>query len=575
MSVQKASDKNKTVLIADDMRLNREVLGQMVREMGLEAIFAENGLDAVAQFEQQSPSLVLMDINMPGKDGIEATREIKELAGDTFVPVIYVSGAEGQDVIRKAIDAGGDDFIQRPFPFELLEGKIVALRRISQLYGQVSHLNHLRAREEEVAEQLFSGAVESGNVALDQIRIHKQAAETFSGDVQLSAFRPNGELNVLLGDFTGHGLTSTVGALPLSETFRAMTAKGYDAEDIIIQINRKLHGLLPTGMFLATAVVTLSNDGSAKIWNGGLPDVMVISEGLLKQRIVSSHPPLGILKNLNDLHFEHIKLKPEDYVLLLSDGVLEAENEKGEMFGEERLLNTIGEQVYEKDTDIVDLILSGLRIFVGEYPQKDDISLINIPGQVVADEFKVASMAAVGNVGNEVSEPVVLDIWNWNLELQGQSLSRINPVAQALSRLQESEGGGDQWHSVFSVLTELYVNALDHGVLKLDSAIKSTPEGFAQYFSERERRLESLEYGAVSLDLQHTRLANGGRLVIRVEDSGEGFDYTSWLSKQSQNNTNQFSGRGIALVSELCESVRYDNSGSLVEVVFTYASKGA
>ena len=54
-----------------------------------------------------------------------------------------MTGAEGQDVIRQAIDAGGDDYIQRPFPFELLEGKIVALRRIAQLYRQVNRLNHL------------------------------------------------------------------------------------------------------------------------------------------------------------------------------------------------------------------------------------------------------------------------------------------------------------------------------------------------------------------------------------------------------------------------------------------------
>lgn len=141
----------KLVLIADDMRLNREILGQMVQELGMKVAHANDGLEAVEQYKNLEPDLVLMDINMPGQDGVAATRQIKELAGDRFVPIIFVSGAEGQDVIRQAIDAGGDDYIQRPFPFELLEGKIVALLRISNLYGQVAHLNRLRAREEEVA----------------------------------------------------------------------------------------------------------------------------------------------------------------------------------------------------------------------------------------------------------------------------------------------------------------------------------------------------------------------------------------------------------------------------------------
>ncbi|MGB0204826.1 MAG: ATP-binding SpoIIE family protein phosphatase [Neptuniibacter sp.] len=560
----------KLVLIADDMRLNREILGQMVQELGMKVAHANDGLEAVEQYKNLEPDLVLMDINMPGQDGVAATRQIKELAGDRFVPIIFVSGAEGQDVIRQAIDAGGDDYIQRPFPFELLEGKIVALLRISNLYGQVAHLNRLRAREEEVAEQLFSGAVLSGNVAQDQIRIHKQAAETFSGDVQLSAFRPNGDLNVLLGDFTGHGLTSTVGALPLSETFRAMTAKGYDAEEIIVQINRKLHSLLPTGMFLATGIVTLGLDGSAKIWNGGLPDIMIVSDGHVRSRVTSNHPPLGILRNISDLHFEHHKLEPEDHILLLSDGVLEAESASGDMFGEQRLLNTIGEQVYEKDTNLVDLILSGLSIFVGDHPQKDDISLIDIPGEIVVEQQE--KVMATSGAEPVVLEPTELDIWNWSIELQGKSLGRINPVALALSRLQEFEGNGDHWHNVFSVLTELFVNALDHGVLKLESSLKSTPEGFAEYFSEREKRLEKLTSGTVALYMQHTRMQNGGRLMVQIEDSGEGFDYESWSRSNQAQEANMFSGRGIALVKELCESVRYDNGGSKVEIIYSYSS---
>lgn len=561
---------DKQVLIADDMRLNRQILGQMVEEMGLEPVFAQTGKEAIEKYSELKPSLILMDINMPEMDGIQATKVIKELASDSFIPIIFVTGAEGQDVIRQAIDAGGDDYIQRPFPFELLEGKIVALRRIAQLYRQVNRLNHLRAREEEVAEQLLSGAVESANVALDQIQIHKQPAETFSGDVQLSAFRPNGELNVLLGDFTGHGLTSTVGALPLSETFRAMTAKGYDAEEILAQINRKLQKLLPTGMFLATGIVTLSHDGSAKIWNGGLPDVLVVSGGKVVHRVESRHPPLGILPYVGELHFEHTKIDPADNILLLSDGVLEAENATLEQFGEERLLVSIANYSERKEGTLVDLILKDLSEFVGDSAQKDDISLINIPGRVSAAEFQ---STIASEVGLSDEEQPSLDIWNWSLELQGKSLGRINPVAQALSRLQETEGGGDHWHSVFSILTELYVNSLDHGVLKLESSMKSTPEGFARYFSEREARLEQLSAGAVSLYMQHTRLASGGRLLVRVEDSGEGFDYEHWLQKKGSVGAGEFSGRGIALVSDLCESIRYENAGAAVEVVYTYSVK--
>ena len=199
---------------------------------------------------------------------------------------------------------------------------------------------------------------------------------------------------------------------------------------------------------------------------------------------------LGIIPSVKELNFEHTKVEPDDHILLLSDGVIEAENHKAEQFGEDRLYQSIADtEGNSPETHLVDIILSDLGDFVDGNIQKDDISLIDIPGSVTAEDIKPITPCGVEL---DVNESSILDIWNWNLELQGASLARINPVAQALSRLQESEGGGDQWHSVFSILTELYVNALDHGVLKLESSLKSSPEGFAEYFSEREKRLEAL-----------------------------------------------------------------------------------
>jgi len=563
-----AKKEKELVLIVDDVRVNRVILQSQMSKLGLKSITASTGVEAVERYQKFEINLVLMDVNMPEMGGIEATRIIKKLAGDKFIPVIFITGTESLTAIRCAIEAGGDDFIQHPFAFELLEGKIIALQRIAKLYRHVNELNKIREHEVEVAEQLLSRAVESDNVALDQVNIYKQPAETFSGDVQLTAYRPNGDLNILLGDFTGHGLISSFGALPLAEIFRAMTEKGYDIEEIIAQINRKLYKLLPTGLFLATGIVTITVDGSARIWNGGIPDIMLFSNGELVKRVPSDHPPLGILANLNELIFTIYSLKEDDHIVMISDGVIEAQNHQDEMFGEERFLDAIRKTDKSEWNSLVENVLVCLRKFMKGAIAKDDISLIDIPANVLnkkTDNLAIASKQVVCH-----SE--VHDVWNWSLELQGQSLARINPVAQALSRLQESEGVGDRWNSVFSILTELYVNALDHGVLKLDSSIKESEGGFAEYFSEREKRLEALDTGSVSVYLQHIRLAGGGRLQVHIDDSGDGFDYQYWLKNEAAGNTSKFSGRGIQLVSELCESILYYNGGATVEVVYAYSA---
>lgn len=190
-----------------------------------------------------------------------------------------------------------------------------------------------------MAEQLFSGAVEQGNVCLDQVKLHKQPASTFSGDVRLTAYRPNEDLHVLLDDFTGHGLTSAVGAVPLVEIFRAMTAKEYEAEDILRQINSKLSILLPAGIFLAAGFTTISQDGYCSFWNGGMPDILVLSpECDVVLRIESSDPPLGITLRLDQLTMKHMTLDAQSTMLTVSDGVLEARNLEGDYLGEKRLL---------------------------------------------------------------------------------------------------------------------------------------------------------------------------------------------------------------------------------------------
>lgn len=555
------------VLVVDDQKSGRLMLSAALEEFGLDVITAENGSEAVEKFEESCPGLVLMDIAMPVMDGIEATRIIKGIAGRTFVPIVLISGLDDEGVIRRGIDAGGDDFIAKPFSIDLLNAKIRAIQRIRNVYNKVQDLYNVRQREEEVAEQIFSGAVERGNVALDQIKLIKRPASTFSGDVQLTAARPNGDLNILLGDFTGHGLTSVVGALPLAETFRAMTGKGYEAEEILNQINRKLHSLLPTGMFLAASFVTLSKDGSCIVWNGGMPDIMVLTEsGEIAHRFESSDPPLGIISNLTDLKLVHYQIHPDHRILMVSDGVLEARNNLDEYFGEKRLLWAIFQGC--KEGNLLNRVINSVESFSRGHEQEDDISLIEVPGRLEVEEAEEDSLPAQLTTQGEES------CWQWSIQLQGSNLKRVNPVAIALSQLQEIEGPSDNWHQVFTVLTELYVNALDHGVLQLSSALKSSPEGFAEYFKMREESLNNLSQDDyVQILLTHVKEGSGGRLIISVRDSGYGFDHLYWLNLDpdaEEEPSIKLSGRGIILVRELCDSLEYTENGALARAVYTW-----
>ncbi len=133
------------------------------------------------------------------------------------------------------------------------------------------------------------------------------------------------------------------------------------------------------------------------------------------------------------------------------------------------------------------------------------------------------------------------------------------------------------------VVVELMNNAIDHGVLKLESKLKSEANGFTRYYKERERRLGDLKSGWIEVSIEVTGKQT---LCIRVLDSGNGFDYQSHRpgaqssqSTQSQSTPGRDSpkrgenllvanthGRGLTILNDLCDTVAHVGCGNEVVV---------
>jgi len=582
-----ADNSEKTVLIVGNNPDFRTRLAEIIRSEGFKAVVASDGMQGMVKYYQQPPDLVLLDYKLQGMGVLDVCRQLKALSSDRLVPIIIISGYLNDQSITECIQAGADDIVFKPFSMTIFRARIYAMFRIGDLYHKLFTLKNQRESDEELAEQLFSEVVEKGNVAEEQIKIFKRSAETFSGDVQLTALCPNGDINVMLGDFTGHGLSSAIGAIPLSDTFRAMTDKGYGTLDIIKQVNRKMHRLLPTHMFLALSMVSFSvAEQLAHIWNAGMEDVFVFDSktGELKHRIPSFHPPLGIAANLlNEIKPETIALGTHDRIIMYSDGIVEARNSAGDFFGEQRLLDATRQGF--ADNDVQGHIIAALEVFCEDLPQDDDISLVDINCDIsLYNEFLAPAQVDNSHLHEDLSASQTSssnEQWDWQFSLVGHKLALVNPIPLIMNQLHEIEAPGDHWHSLYTVLTELFVNALDHGVLKLSSEIKSSPQGFAQYFEEKELRLEKLTNSCfVKIRLHHEKIENGGVLSISILDSGAGFEFSPWLeipdndpTSQSAVPTNQFSGRGIKLVRQICQDLVYLENGSLVKATYVWSSE--
>lgn len=107
----------KNILICDDAAFMRMMIKDILTKNGYAiAGEAENGVKAVEKYNETKPDLVLMDITMPEKDGIQALKEIK--AGDPSAAVIMCSAMGQQAMVIEAIQSGAKDFIVKPFQAE-------------------------------------------------------------------------------------------------------------------------------------------------------------------------------------------------------------------------------------------------------------------------------------------------------------------------------------------------------------------------------------------------------------------------------------------------------------------------
>ena len=548
-----------TVLIAEDSATDLLLLSTIIRRQGHHVLTASNGVEAVDLFARERPQLVLMDALMPVMDGFEAARRIKQLAGEAL---------RQSEALAECLDAGGDDFLPKPYNPLILAAKINAMDRLRRLQATVLQQRDLIAKhhdyllhEQRVAKAVFDKVAHSGCInAAPNIRYLQSPYALFNGDLLLAAYTPAGDMHVLLGDFTGHGLPAAVGAMPLAEVFYGMTAKGYGLTQILREMNAKLKRILPVDMFCCAALLCLSTQRRVvEVWNGGMPDGYVHEVATGKRTpLVSRHLPLGVLSaQAFEDHTEVWPMALGDRVFLLSDGVLDTADANEQLFGAERL-----QQVFAANREpdrLFEDIEQALAAFRGEV--RDDVSMVEITLQAGQ------SMRATGPLYADSGQSCPLD-WSVGFEFRAETLKRYNPLPYLLQLLLEIHGLREQSGALYSVMAELYSNALEHGVLGLDSRLKRDAKGFAQYYRERNERLMQLNSGYVRVQVQVVPTVTGGRMSLRIEDSGPGFDVEQVLARPL--DVDRLSGRGLSLVRQLSSDVRWSDGGRSVCVEFCW-----
>ena len=332
------------ILIVDDNPTNVDILQARLAANNYEIITAADGEEGLAMARDEQPDLILLDIMMPKMDGIEVCRHVRADATMPFMPIIMVTAkADSKDVVA-GLEAGGDEYLTKPVDHAALVARVKSMLRIKSLHDTVLEQSaQLKAQLETATkiQSLFWPKIPELKAG-GHIWAESVPATYVGGDLYDVIPLPDDSLLAYVADVSDKGVPAALIMAALSTNIRSEAMLQSEVDKLLETVNNTLHILTSEEGFFATIVLARYWPASGKMQlalGGHLQPLWIVENG------IGNLPPLkGISMGVTpDVHYEkeEIILSPGEAVLFFSDGVIEAENEDNELFGNDRLVDYI------------------------------------------------------------------------------------------------------------------------------------------------------------------------------------------------------------------------------------------
>jgi sigma-B regulation protein RsbU (phosphoserine phosphatase) len=368
------------VLVVDDAKANIDILVEGLKDDHKLSV-AMSGETALQLAARTPPDLVLLDIVMPGLDGYEVCRRLRQMPETSDVPVMFLSSLEDVQNKTRGFEAGANDYLTKPF--HMLEVK-ARVRSLLKAKAYSDAVKEQIASELRIAREIQMGMLPHEFTAVEEaygVRFGAvlEPAREVGGDLYGVCAAAPDRLVIFLGDVSGKGVPASLFMVRAISLARLLARDICEPERILARLNDELAADNPSGMFVTflcavfeprSQRLTLANAGHCR------PVLVPFNE-----------PPRWVVKRLGTalgfepgLEFERteLPLRPGDALILYSDGVSEAFNPQDECYGSDRLLADAGGLAGQSAAAITSGLLRNVRAFAGAAPQSDDIAIMTL-----------------------------------------------------------------------------------------------------------------------------------------------------------------------------------------------------
>jgi serine phosphatase RsbU (regulator of sigma subunit) len=385
------NEREPAILIVDDERMVLSSLrGLFTLSTSYQVLEADDPRKALEDLSRTRVDLVISDFLMPRMNGIEFLKEVKTLQPEA-IRVLLTGYADKENAIKAINDVGLYHYLEKPWDNEALLSivrnglKEKSLRKM--LADKVKELDALSNQHQALSRELEMAARVQKNLLprdfpkLAGFRFANlyQPSATLGGDFFDFAPIDDGVI-LLVSDVIGHGVQAALSTMLLKGVFREAASLQQEPLAVLEEMNRRLHALLPTGMYAAAAAFSIrAGREEISFANAGLPYPFLLRGTGRLDEIVLSGPPLGLFQNgLIPFEARTIVAHGGDVLLVGSDGIGSIDNGEGALF-EDRELRSVLEGLAGEDGETV--IRETMRMalaFGKEAPLPDDVNLVAV-----------------------------------------------------------------------------------------------------------------------------------------------------------------------------------------------------
>jgi sigma-B regulation protein RsbU (phosphoserine phosphatase) len=368
------------ILVVDDAAPSRYLLARAVEQLGHDCTSAADGLEAWRLFQEHTFDVVISDWLMPGIDGDELCRRIREDADARYTYFIMLSSLEDKEHVLRGMEAGADDYLTKPLDRHDLQMRLIAATRVTTLHHQLVAQQRVIEKEVELAAGIQRGLLPARPPEVPGVALAGRClpAANVGGDYYDFLVDAEGRLTLLIADVAGHSIGSALLVAMARSVLRREVADGHSPGRTLAATAQSMYSDLVHAELFITVFAARYDPAKRRLTYAGAghnPPLMVRSGEL--SELEASGPAVGFFET-PEYDEVTLELAPGDALLLYTDGVVEATDESGEQFGEERLRALLKPPAPSDPGALTDAIMAAVRRHTGGVPAQDDITLAGL-----------------------------------------------------------------------------------------------------------------------------------------------------------------------------------------------------